>query len=224
MKNCPPGVLCLNYSKIVLIVIIVLFFLYSIKTEWVNSTSKIIENNMDNIKIIQKENKLLDNKLEEIKLNDKIKENIHSSNNNATLLINKSYERIHNPLLPPERSNHFINSYSHVKNVGIPINIQTRGEVGDYQQVGALVNEHNNKILPIYGRPNYQGSSKWSYYTSPDKFREVKLPVFKHKKNCTDDFGCDEIYDKDEINVPGYTDNFKVSLYGLDKPKYLPFI
>ena len=241
MKDCPPGVLCLNYSKLVLIILIGLFIIYCIKNEWQKSTTKILENNMNNVnKVIERENKILDTKIEEIKAKDKIEEikqnqeldlvNLPSINypiiaNNPMYLINKSYERVINPLLPPERSNPYKTPYgNHLRGIGVPINIPTRGEVGEYQQVGALVSDKNDKILPIYGRQTYPGSSKWSYYTATDKFREVKLPVFKNKRNCTEEHGCDEIYDKDEIDVPAYNEKFKVTLYSLDTPKYIPYL
>lgn len=235
MKDCPPGVLCLNYSKLVLIILILIFAIYWIKNEWNNSTYKLIDNNIKDVSIaMQKENKILNNKIEEIKEKEKtklIQEDSTTSidypivSSNSMYLVNKSHERIVNPLLPPERSNPYNTHYiTPIRSLGVPINISTRGEIGEYQQVGALVNDTNDKILPIYGRQTYPGSGKWSYYTATDKFREVKLPVFKNKRNCTDEHGCDEIYDKDEIDVPAYNQKFKVTMYSLDAPKYIPYL
>ena len=34
--------------------------------------------------------------------------------------------------------------------------------------------------------------------------------------------GCDQLYDGDEIEVPPYNNKFKVQLYNLDAPKYIP--
>lgn len=241
MKECPNGMICFNYSKLFLIIIIVLFLVYWGMNEFKNSTSKIIENNMDNVnKVIERENKIIDTKLEEIKTKNKIQEikekneleivNLPSVKypiiaNNPMYIVNKSYDRIINPLLPPERSNPYKNNYGdYLRGVGVPINIPTRGYAGEFQQVGILVNDTNDKILPLYGRHTYPGSSKWLYYTSTDKFREVKLPIFKNKRNCTEEYGCDEIYDKDELTVPAYNEIFKVSLYTLDTPKYIPYL
>ena len=241
MKECPSGLICFNYSKILLIIIIILFLIYWCMNEFKNSTSKIIENNMDNVnKVIERENKIMDTKIEEIKTQNKIQEikekneidlvNLPSIDypiiaNNPMYIVNKSYDRIINPLLPPERSNPYRNHYGdYMRGVGVPINIPTRGYAGEFQQVGILVNDTNDKILPLYGRQTYPGSSKWLYYTSTDKFREVKLPIFKNKRNCTEEYGCDEIYDKDELNVPAYNERFKVNLYTLDTPKYIPYL
>ena len=72
---------------------------------------------------------------------------------------------------------------------GIPINIPTRGYTGGIMQVGVLhkeeVTDDSKKIgqntepviLPLFGRPTYNGSNKWSYYTSTDKMNQVKLPI-----------------------------------------------
>ena len=33
-----------------------------------------------------------------------------------------------------------------------------------------------------------------------------------------------KVYDGDTITVSGYSSDFKVNLYGLDKPKYIPYV
>lgn len=146
---------------------------------------------------------------------------IHQQNNyhidtEPMYLVNKTYERIINPLLPPERSQPY--------RLGVPINIPTRGYEGDFQQVGILVNDKNDKVLPLYGKPTHMGSSKWLYYTATDKFRSLKLPISKHNKNCTEEYGCDELYNDDELDVTAFQEKFKVNLYTLDRPKYIPYL
>jgi hypothetical protein len=139
----------------------------------------------------------------------------------------KNIERIVNPILPPERS--YVNTY------GIPINIPSRGPQQSYQQVGILYKENivnpdqlpgnNNEsnILPLFGRPTYSGSNKWNYYTSSDKFQNVKLPININGRKCTDDLGCNELMNGDIITVPSYNGNFKVEIYDFDRPRYIPF-
>ena len=128
------------------------------------------------------------------------------------------YQRVVNPLMPPERSNHTM--------AGVPINIPSRGESGNYQQVGALVNntEGESKILPLFGKQTYPGSNKWLYYTSTDQYQSVKVPVVNKNKNCTDEYGCSEITDDDQVNVPAYNKNFKANIYKFDKPRYIPYL
>jgi hypothetical protein len=106
----------------------------------------------------------------------------------------------------------------------MPINIETRGTTPDVQQVGILSNSNNDTILALYGRPTYRGSSKWMYYTGTDKFHSIKLPVSKSGRDCTGDYGCEELYDGDSVHVKGYDGTFGVSIYGLDAPRYIPYI
>jgi hypothetical protein len=141
---------------------------------------------------------------------------------------NKSMERIINPLLPPERS--YQNTY------GVPINIPSRGPNVSYQQVGILYKENienpdktpgnnsDSNILPLFGRPTYNGSNKWNYYTSSDKFQNFKLPITIDGRKCDSDLGCDELRDGDMISIPSYNGRFKVEIYNYDKPSYIPYV
>ena len=133
--------------------------------------------------------------------------------------------RLSDPLLAPERSNPRMSPFSiDVSQVGIPINEPTRGESGPYQQVGYLQAE-GEKILPLFGRQVYPGSNKWTYYTSTDQYHQVKVPIKINNKDCTGEYGCDEIYDDSRVDVPAYPNrDFKATIYSLDAPRYIPFV
>jgi hypothetical protein len=143
------------------------------------------------------------------------------------LVVEKAYERLANPLLPPERS--YEMAY------GVPINIPSRGYTGGYQQLGHLYktevanpdtqigNNSDTTILPLFGRPLYNGSRKWTYYTSTDKVNMIKLPISKDGRKCDQDYGCDEIYTGDKIELPPYNGKFTVEIYDYDKPRYIPY-
>jgi len=131
-----------------------------------------------------------------------------------------------NPNLPVERQ--------HPDTYNIPINVQTRGPTG-YQQIGVLLKEgvsdesspiSSNKptILPLYGKPTYQGSNMWSYYTATDKFNQIKLPMTINGRKCNERYGCKEIMDGDIIPIPSYNGLFKATIYEYDSPKYIPHI
>lgn len=140
----------------------------------------------------------------------------------------KNMERIINPLLPPERS--YTNTY------GIPINIPSRGPLQSYQQIGILYKENivdkdklpgnntDNSILPLFGRPTFNGSRRWNYYTSSDKFQNFKIPISNNGRKCSDDNGCDEIMNGDMIEIPSYNGRFKVEIYDYDSPRYIPYV
>jgi hypothetical protein len=141
---------------------------------------------------------------------------------------NKNIERIINPILPPERS--YQNTY------GVPINIPSRGPNISYQQVGILYKENientdkmpgnntDSNILPLFGRPTFNGSNKWNYYTSSDKFQNFKLPITIDGRKCDDDLGCNELMNNDMISIPSYNGRFRVEIYNYDKPRYIPFV
>ena len=141
---------------------------------------------------------------------------------------NKNMERIINPLLPPERS--YQNTY------GVPINIPSRGPNISYQQIGILYKENiedtdkmpgnntDSNILPLFGRPTYNGSNKWNYYTSSDKFQNFKLPIKIDGRKCDDDMGCNELREGDMISIPSYNGRFRVEIYNYDKPSYIPYV
>jgi len=152
-------------------------------------------------------------------------------------LANKDYERVINPLLPPERRNPYIDPNSQVMvSPGVPINIPTRGETGGYQQLGVLHkieltdetmqigNNSEPVILPLLGAPTYNGSNKWIYYTATDKYNQIKLPITNNNRKCDSEYGCDELYDGDTVTIPAYNGSFKVNKYQFDKPRYLPFV
>lgn len=106
------------------------------------------------------------------------------------------------------------------------INVPTRGDSGEYQQIGALYRNGQGKsqVLPLYGRPMHPGASKWQYYTSTDSYHSIRVPVFREGRKCQGGFGCEELYDGDLVTVEPYKCKFRVSLYELEQPRYLPHV
>ena len=143
---------------------------------------------------------------------------IHEDNN----VHQRELVNIRDPLHGPERQHPYL-----VKEV-TPINIPTRGYVSEYQQLGALYSvsgtDNKPRVLPLYGKPTYPGSHKWLYYTSTDDYNTVKVPVSKEGKRCGGDFGCPEFDGGDLVNVSPYGCKFRVELYDIDRPRYLPNI
>tara|TARA_Y100000389_G_scaffold204506_1_gene257500 strand:+ start:9504 stop:10052 length:549 start_codon:yes stop_codon:yes gene_type:complete len=114
--------------------------------------------------------------------------------------------------------------HNNIPHQHIPINIPTRGGCDTYRQIGVLTNSDNSKILPLYGKRLWNGASKWQYYTQTDKFVSVHLPVFSNDKDCSCEYGCDELSDKDTITIPQFNESFTVTLYHIDAPRYIPYI
>lgn len=125
-----------------------------------------------------------------------------------------------NPYAPPLRDTSFFRS-----SFGIPINIQTRGLNTAYRQVGILTRINGAEtILAVMGRPLHVNRNKWQYYTMSDKNNSVKLPISLKGKSCTNEYGCDCLFNGDSVYVEGYNDAFKVTMYDNDNPRYIPFL
>ena len=121
-----------------------------------------------------------------------------------------NYKRLSDPLMPPERT------YPYMETQMVPINIPTRGYPEQYQQYGILMkNDDRGETFSLFGRREYPGSRTYEYYvTSSSKYNAVKIPISSKK----------EIYDGAEISVPGHSGEYKVKLYELDSPKYIPIV
>ena len=202
-------------NNFLIFIIVILIFMYFNK----NNSNKIIIP-IDNEIKTQELDGLKQQELDGLKqqvLENKIRTEVIQDNQDATQL---RHNRVHDPLTAPERSYPFMMNRNKV-----PINIQTRGQSMEYQQIGFIHSEGNdeNKIIyPLYGKQLWRGSSKWSYYTGTDKIHQIKLPIVSNNRQCMSENGCDELYDNDTISVPPLKDSFKVQIYNLDAPKYIP--
>ena len=87
------------------------------------------------------------------------------------------------PYSPPERENPYL-----------------FGRDYNYQQVGLL--DKMGSLLPLFGRPSPNSSSRWEYYTMKDG---LKLPVSMGGKTCNSDTGCGELLsgNGDSVDVLG---------------------
>jgi hypothetical protein len=107
---------------------------------------------------------------------------------------------------------------------GIPINIPTRG-VSEYTQVGILSNiEDSNILLPLFGRKTFNRSSKNNYHTSSNGYHKLDLALSYKNVDCTNEYGCNELFTDDIVLVTGYSSNFKVTIYKTTGPTYIPII
>ena len=108
---------------------------------------------------------------------------------------------------------------------GIPINIRTQGFNTNYRQVGILTrNGGQETILPLMGRPLMANRDKWQFYTINDKFNGIKLPVVSKGKSCTNEYGCDDLMNGEDVYIEGYKDTFKVTIYDTNLPEYIPYV
>ena len=223
MKTCPEGFYCLDNNFFYFFCIMIfLLIIYAI-----------IQNNNNNTIIKNKYHE--ENITPTTTIVNKIPPTIIESSQ-PTTIINREQpllidprlserNRIYDPLSPPERMYPYTG--------GIPINIETRGYGPGYHQVGILekvsidpestIYDKRPQILPLFGKPTYPGSSKWFYYTTSDN-NGFKIPFTINGKTCNNDYGCNELYDGDSVDLAGYNAKYKVSIYSIDSPKYIPYV
>ena len=135
------------------------------------------------------------------------------------ILEKRDREVVNDDFVPPERREpEHIYPDREVKNI---INIPTRGFPDNYQSVGVLVRREDEKILQLFGRQKYMGSTQWEYYvTGMDRYGfPNKMPI-KVK-------GDKELFDKDKIELDWLDKSkgeFEVNLYNFDVPRYNPYV
>jgi len=161
-----------------------------------------------------------------------------NQNGGNNQMVDMDRVALNDRLYPPLSRNHYTDPDGMVRaspqQMGMPINIETRGSGGDFQQVGILSkqnidedgktpgNNTDTNILPLYGKPIHRGASRWLYYTETDKYNPVKIPITVGNRDCTDDQGCEELYDGSDVVIPSYNGVFKVKIYKFNKPRYIP--
>jgi hypothetical protein len=104
----------------------------------------------------------------------------------------------------------------------IPINIPTRGEQEmTYSPVGTISN--GEKILSLYGTKTYNGSSKWNYYTTTDGYQRLQLSIKYKNKECSNEYGCEELFTGDTVFVQEYNSDYTVNMYKTMAHRYIPY-
>jgi hypothetical protein len=84
--------------------------------------------------------------------------------------------------------------------------------LADYQQVGLLIG--NGETLPLWGKPSLAYKGQWNYYTMTSGQQMYPLPVFSQNKDCSEDIGCYELYDNQDVTVTGRDDlTYKTKIY-----------
>lgn len=223
MSKCPPGTICFSNGIFIIIVLVITGFVYAyfLCRNQQQEVSQKIKDLKDRIARTDIEvAKPVSNK-RFVEYHDNTE--ITQVSENPLYIVDKTYERATNPFLAPLRSspNQPTTSIS-LQGLGVPINIPTRGHTSNYQQVGILTG--GDQILPLFGKLTFPGSNKWLYYTATDKFQMIKIPLKYRSRDCTAEYGCDELYEGDSVHVPAYNKEYKVSIYQLDAPRYIPYV
>jgi len=201
MRKCPPGIICIeNFSLFFMIICaIILFYLVYIQNKTNTQSNKII-----------------------------IKENRDNETVPVMQYPNMGFgfggfgDVLLNPYVPPLSDERYV-----LPPRVVPINVSTNIGAVDttYRQMGLLTALNTKgKIIPLMGRPLFTNRDKWQYYTISDQRNSIKLPISRNGRSCTNEYGCDRLFDGDTVYVEGINEPYKVTIYDNDTIKYLPFI
>ena len=137
---------------------------------------------------------------------------LQQSRTNVTIDVNEKRNDMSdvllNPYTPPLRDNQLLSSY---RQVGILTPVNSIG----------MGNNHDPVMLVLMGRPLYSNRDKWQFYAIAEK-SFIKLPLTRNGKSCTNEYGCDNIYNNETVIVEGYNDAFKATIYDNDTIRYMP--
>ena len=197
-KRCPPGVFCIeNVSLTLMILAAVALLVYFLKP--MNASSG---QHMQMQQTQHAHPSMFQSRA-----------NYGVSNSQGDVLLN--------PYVPPMRDDR---ATLDVRGPVVPINVSTQGAANaEYRQVGILTRISGPEtILPLMGRPLFRNRDKWQFYTISEKSNFIKLPVSVKGRSCTNEYGCDNVYNGDTVYVEGYNDAFKVTAYENAVMQYLP--
>jgi hypothetical protein len=198
-NRCPPGVLCLSsgvINTIILVgVLLIGFFLY--QAHGVKSN-------------IQYQQPVIVSQEQQPQRNDT---NIYVSRGG-----DDRYTRAPEPLQIFNGGGGGGLGFSTTK---MPFNIPTQGFPPQFTTMGNLTTE-DGQVLPLYGRRAAYNSDRYNYYTRTDTYNPVPLPIRFGKRDCMEDTGCDEVFNKDEVRISATGKQAKANIFKFDAPKYIP--
>ena len=158
--------------------------------------------------------------------------------------ISSRSDPMNDPYVPPLKFDlpYFRNDNSDIRGLPavIPINVPTQGISSSFSQMGILVRDrtegavsskyydsndslHDNMILPLMGRRTMNGRDKYQYYTTAQN-GTTKLPITFKGRNGMNEYGCDEISNSEIVDVQGYNNKFKVTMYENGNNQYIGYI
>ena len=194
MGKCPPGIICVENASMFFFIICLMIFCYFIYNT----------NSRTNIK-------------QKIEVSSNTTEN---PSRPGLFSWFQQRDTLLDPYAPPLRDERYQQTL-------VPINVSTNiGAVDtNYRQVGILTPQNQSSkdsILPLMGRPLFVNRDKWNYYTISNQHNNVKLPVSKGGRSCTNEYGCDKIYNGDTVYLEGVNEAYNVTVYDNDTIRYLP--
>lgn len=215
-----PGVICIEQVTlftfiIVLVIGLMILFYYYMKNENTNNNKHTNSNNNKYIYVQENQYETQHNRNTDNMYKTKYPFGYVDVENDVLL----------NPYSAPLKDDRYFPKHNIDVRGSIPIQVATRAVDTTYRQVGILTRLNGDEtILPLMGRPLFTNRDKWNFYTMSDKNNMIKLPVSFKGKSCTNEYGCDNIYNGDTVYVEGYGDAFKATIYDNNVMRYIPFL
>jgi hypothetical protein len=207
-------------------IILVLMGAMAIGYNHMKSQYDIISNKLDSLE----KSKTLKQNIEKNEIIDIVRNKLEIEQK-IDLNRDRDYRALADPMYPPLQRNPEFRD----PEINRRINIKTRGDGGPYQQVGSIHKTTNinqdgvspgsnteTYVLPLFGKPTYNGSNHWNYYTVTNN--NVKIPISVNNTDCTDERGCNELEENATLNLEELNGEFKVKKYNFDKPRYIPYV
>ena len=215
--------ICISKNYFMIIIFIFSFFTY-IHSIRMSKNRKIEKKKNYYLKLKNLEDSESETESDTIQISNKSIRNINNRLTNINMkqeepkdiFIERDKKVINNILVAPERR---LPRHAYPpKYLKDAINIPTRGYPDNYQQMGMLIRKNDEKILKLFGRQTYPGSSKYEYYVvDSNSNTDNKIPL---KVN-----GDRELDDKQQIDVPWLDPSrgkFDVKIYDYNAPRYNP--
>lgn len=128
-----------------------------------------------------------------------------------------------NPYTPPLKDESYNVHYNRIRNsINKSTNIGSAHNA-KFRQVGLLSNDAGAPV-PLMGKPLFTNRDKWQYYSMSDQFNSMKIPLTVNGKNGMSEYGCDKVYDGDNVYLKGIKEVYVVTLYENDHLQYLPSV
>jgi len=228
-KKCIPGVICIENMTLA----IILFLLVVVAYLWIR-VSSLGNTDTSSVLITQQpnyssnHNLLVANSVAKVPIQD-VRGDVGRCNGGQGTIG----DPLSNAYVPPIKcdagSLMIPPTVMSIPSNSVPINIPTQSYNTQYTQIGILTKQFgsNRDILPLMGRRTITSRDKWQYYTvsggGAGGNLQAKLPVKVKNRNCSSEYGCDEIHNGDDVYVEGYQEMFRATIYENGLFSYIPF-
>lgn len=208
---------CIPKNYFIILIFVFSFFTYIHSLKMLKSNNEEKNNNYEQrLRNLESNETESDNEVSE---NDYYEMDVKTGSNQVDdIFIERDKKVINNILVAPERR---LPRHAYPpKYFKDMINIPTRGYPDNYQQMGILVRKNDEKLLKLFGRQTYPGSSKYEYYVV-DSYSNSDNKIPLNVK------GDRELNDKEKIDIPWLDSTrgeFDVKIFDYNAPRYNPNI